>query len=148
LESKRFLKNIIIRPQQQIRLSLWGIFFCSFLFTIVLTVNMFTLINKVQLVSHILTEDRTVIEEIQRTIYQTYLYSLAMVGLLSVLFFAYMIRISHSIFGPIVPIVRFIKELQQQKYGQSYQLRKTDQLKEIMEELNKLSSELAQKEKS
>ena len=49
---------------------------------------------------------------------------------------------TYRIYGPTVPILRMIESLKQGQYGQTRHLRKTDELKNVMEGLNELSIEL------
>lgn len=49
---------------------------------------------------------------------------------------------TYRIYGPTVPILRMIESLKQGQYGQTRHLRKSDELKNVMEGLNELSIEL------
>lgn len=46
---------------------------------------------------------------------------------------------TYRIYGPTVPILRMIESLKQGQYGQTRNLRKSDELKNVMDELNELS---------
>lgn len=51
----------------------------------------------------------------------------------------------HRIYGPTVPMLKLIRELQQGHYGGERTLRKNDELQEVMAELNQLSQQLKER---
>lgn len=51
----------------------------------------------------------------------------------------------HRIYGPTVPMIKLIQDLQQGRYGSSRHLRKDDELQDVMEELNQLSQSLKER---
>jgi len=55
------------------------------------------------------------------------------------------ILVFHRIYGPVVPIVRHVKNLAQGDYASRVKLRKGDALEEIATALNELAEQLAKK---
>jgi signal transduction histidine kinase len=56
-----------------------------------------------------------------------------------------MVLITHRIFGPRVPILRMIENLKAGQYGEKKNLRKTDEMKDVMDALNSLSETLKER---
>ena len=63
----------------------------------------------------------------------------------SLLCLAVGIFVSHRVVGPLVPIRRQLETMIEGEYGRTYDLRAKDELKDIMELLNDLSTTLARR---
>ena len=56
-------------------------------------------------------------------------------------------RLSHRVYGPVVPIVRQIKQINEGNFKNRIHLRKRDELREIADALNELAQTLETKQK-
>ncbi|MBY0316654.1 MAG: hypothetical protein K2Q26_14110 [Bdellovibrionales bacterium] len=145
VKNKRFIKNLLIRPERQLKLatlmivSSYLLVLGAFLGTQIF--NYFTI--KTSLSSEAI--DPIIYEHILNSLMQSMLYPTLLCLLLILVSFVFLVKISHRFFGPIVPITAILDKLIQGDYGHTRNLRDGDELTEVMDAVNSLSKALKER---
>ncbi len=145
MKSQRKFSSIIINPKYQLKVAFY--FFAFSFITLGFLVWYFTLSikNSLSFLQKTYSIDIEVIESIQNNLSSfTNVMSLTFIGFLITVFLIWL-KISHRIFGPLVPLTRHIKELQNGNYSSRAMLREGDFLIELKDELNLLAENLENK---
>jgi HAMP domain-containing protein len=144
---RRRLRNIVLNFRVQLK---HWLYFFSLSMAVMSTVVLWGLYSFVQFlqspsfasISGMDFEIRASVVSMANEILKVTAIIFAMYGLLSLLMSLIM---THRIFGPIVPIKRFINDLKAGNYDASLTLRKHDEMKDVAEELKSLAAVLKQK---
>jgi hypothetical protein len=147
LDNRRTPKGKLIRPRQQIKYAM--VFVCGGI------IAQSAIIGTVVFLMHrsiaTLTETYHLDPEVGATIANSITNGLILTMLVAtaVAMFAilYGIKLSHRIYGPMVPFQRHIEELKNGNYKARIRLRKDDELIEIRDALNDLAITLEEKYK-
>jgi uncharacterized protein YacL len=145
---KRKWSSILIEPFRQIRFGLYMIG-CALAFMI-MTISFFIYsfykqYAQVMEIFHIV-DPEVKWDMILNDVFYSSAYILA--GLLItffLVFFWLVFRETHKIYGPLVSINRFLRELQLGNFGQRLKIRKHDELHGLVKELNNLAETLEKK---
>lgn len=147
-DKRQGLKGILIKPKQQLTFA--ALFIGGSLLTLTALIGLMviafnhtlqTLVDRNQLTAHVgfLLKDTMISPFAISILFGTFLgFGFAWWG----------IRLSHRIYGPLIPIQRHIEKLKAGEYSARMQLRKTDELTEIRDALNDLAETLERKYKS
>jgi len=147
-KNKRKISNLLAKPDQQIKIS--AFLALGFLFIILgfVGANLYLTTIKINALSSIYHLDPRDVLSINNSIWSAHVYIAILIILFSASLFLYSIRLTHTFFGPVVAINALIDELRGGEYGRTKELRKDDQLKDVMENLNRLSVALSDQGKS
>ena len=144
----RKLKNLIVNPRFQLKLSLYFIA-CG----LIIIGTMIALIYERLVTVHSLIRSGELMDfetqtEINEIMFQINEISLIGFALFIIISFAFALIVSHRIAGPVVAICEFIEELKQGNYDYSRKLRSRDELGSIMVALHELAPILKEKTRS
>lgn len=89
--------------------------------------------------------DHEVVKAMQNSVSGMLVLALGVAVILAVVSIQVGLHMSHRFYGPIIPICRHIQELQHGNYDSRIELRMTDELTEIQDELNALAEILKKK---
>lgn len=145
MKSQRKINNLIIQPKSQLRVALYffsGFYIVTGLLMIFFTFSVQKIVRFIQSTYFLDTELISFIEKYLHTFIGIVFFALVA---FSALGFLIWIRLSHRIFGPLVPLTRHIKELQSGNYSSRVKLREGDFLIELKDELNLLAENLEKK---
>jgi hypothetical protein len=142
LDERRKLKNYMLKPGFQLRLPLFILLFSfAFLLVAVMIGNLYfeqTFVTMMQTTSQ--SEYlHTIVAEQTREFRNM---ALLMLALYSVLVIVVTSIYTHRMIGPVLPITRHVKALQEGLYSHRVKLRRHDALQELVEELNELAAVL------
>lgn len=140
--NRRSIKNIMVRPKQQLRFSLALVTICCMSVILFLLVVVFQMKQTLATLALAYRLDVEVVTAIQGSLTSAVYVSLGLTAGVTALAFAVGIRLSHRIYGPIVAINRFIGSMEEGNYKSRMTLRKDDDLIEIKDALNKLAEAL------
>ena len=142
---KRSFRNYVIEPFKQVKFGIYilvictafllcsvGLIFYSFVKQYEHVMGMFNVVDP-DLQWELIINDVF----IQNGLYIISLYFIFIASLMSTVFI-----LTHRIYGPLVNINRFIKEVENGNYSCRVSLRKKDELKELAFNLNKLAESL------
>ena len=145
MKEKRSLKNIFVRPSQQLKFS--GVFLAL--------IALMTAVYVSLIIDGVLNELRNMSVEYQLPpatvshIMSSLMSAFVVIGLASIVLVVCMLVLalymSHRIYGPLVPIERLVDHLKNGDYTVRAGLRKGDEFKELMEKLNKLAANLQER---
>ncbi len=141
-QQRRQLKNVFFKPSRQIRLAMMLLagsvaLYCLYVINL-LRVNLYNL-------EEAATQFQIPVdyfESFNRSASLSVLFVSIFGLLLTLTILALGVLVSKRIYGPMVPTVRFIKELRAGNYAARGKLRKGDEFQELMDELNGLASDL------
>lgn len=145
MKSNRKLANIIVKPKQQFLVASY--FFCTFFVVTAVLIAYF--ISSIERMILVLKSTYQIDPELIIG-FEKYLTSSVWILCCSLFLFAIIgffmwLKLSHRIFGPLVPISRHINELKNGNYSSRVQLRKNDFMLELKDELNELAEKLQSK---
>ncbi|MBY0315083.1 MAG: hypothetical protein K2Q26_06165 [Bdellovibrionales bacterium] len=138
-KNQRKFKNFFIRPHQQLMLATVSSLSIIVLLLSLLFFELYTNIYNLKAMASVHEVDPDLVEEFTRHMIKSTSFIAFFILSLGFMIFFFMIKITHTFFGPLVPINRLIDELKKGNFGAKSQLRKGDQLMEVMENLNSLS---------
>lgn len=144
-ESRRQLKNFIINPKFQLRLSFYFIVTSFFVIGVMVAI-VYGKLNDVRLImanSESLGFSAQV--QISNVLYSITRITLIFLILTTCLSWVYAIVVSHRIAGPALAIRKFISQLKEGDYEGRRPLRPYDELRPIMEDLHELADILKSK---
>jgi methyl-accepting chemotaxis protein len=138
---KRSLKNIMISPKRQIRMAstfaLFGLT-CLIVVSFLFASLAWNLVPKIIAASQAGANDG-----FDMSLFYPMLGFVAAICVVSTCFtFAIAIAYGHRFYGPMVPMIRQIEAMKNGEFSKRGKLRDTDELKELMEALNDLASQL------
>jgi nitrogen fixation/metabolism regulation signal transduction histidine kinase len=144
-QNRRSVKNVFVRPREQFRLAIY------FVAAACLGIGMFTLIQY-YLMRRLVVElalaykiEAEIVGYIQNAMFSGLLFCLILCA--SCIFFAifFGVRLSHRIYGPLVPMLRHVESLQKGDYSARIKLRSGDEFQDLQTALNTLTEELQKK---
>jgi signal transduction histidine kinase len=142
MESNRNLRNILISPDRQLRMIAVVTVICGLTYLASVYFIIRHLITKLASVSsnvgsQLEFQDK-MIEAIQR--------SMVTIGIVGVVFLVLLsvglLILSHRIYGPLVPIKRFIQQIREGDYAARVSIRDEDELHDLVVELNEMAMTL------
>jgi signal transduction histidine kinase len=146
-QKQRKLKNYLIRPEKQLKVAAAA----SLLFLLVVGAfvmfNFYIALQYIQMLGSIYGIQGDMMSRVATDLTRGAIYVAVALFMVSVFLFVYAIKISHTFFGPLVPIERLVTDLRNGQYGTQAHLRKGDQLQSLADQLNELSKTLAEKHK-
>lgn len=142
MKSNRKITGIVIKPKQQFLVASY--FFCTFFVVIALLITYF--VSSIERMILVLKGTYQIDPELIAS-FEGYLNNSVWILCCSLFLFAIIgffmwLKLSHRIFGPLVPISRHITELKNGNYASRVQLRKNDFMMELKDELNQLAEKL------
>lgn len=142
MKNQRFIKNIFIRPAKQLKLITFIILssyaLVLFAFLGAQVSNYFAIKSSLSYQAI----EPALYEHILNSLLRSMIYPTVLCLFLILVSFLALVKISHNFFGPIVPICAILHQLIEGNYGQTRNLRKNDELTEIMDAVNILSKTL------
>lgn len=142
LNNRRSVKNILVKPRQQLKYAFFVFGAGLFMLVGFLTLFVSTIGQTMHTFGSIYGIERTLIEQVSRPLTVTLLIMVGFSAFLGVLAFVCGVVASHRLFGPMVPIMRQIENLRQGNYSARGKLRDKDEFHELMGALNDLAGEL------
>ena len=143
--NQRSAKNILIRPRQQLRLAVVFFSASSALLTVYVILVLTSLMSTIATIVH----QYSLPPDVLPTLLNSLQWSVIFVGLFGVVLTLSMlamgVMLSHRIFGPQIPISALVSKLKDGDYSARAHLRKDDEFKELVAELNGLAETLQSK---
>jgi len=142
LDERRKARNFLVKPVVQLQLPLF-VLLLSVLF-VLLTLMLGNLYFEQTFVTMMATTSQT---EYLQTIISEQTREFRSMALLMLVVYAVLIVVvtvvyTHRLIGPVLPIMRQVKALQEGRYAQRVTLRRDDTLKDLAGELNELAAVL------
>ena len=141
-KKRRPIIGLFIRPNSQLRYALGGVALIVFAIIAMALVLANSIVTSLDLLSSAGQFDEAAAELIKRSLY----YGIAGISVMTVCLGIYsfwaVIRFTHRVYGPVVPILRAINEFNNGNFDARIQLRKSDELNEVAEALNNLAKNL------
>lgn len=145
MKSKRQLSTIIINPKQQLRVVVYFLITFTAVTASLMWYFIASMKNTLLSLQTMYAIDSELIDFLGKYLYSfigVLIFSMTVCCLIGIIIW---LRLSHRIFGPLVPISRHIVELQNGNYSSRVQLRKDDFMVELKDELNLLAEKLEKK---
>jgi signal transduction histidine kinase len=148
VQSNRKISNFLISRNLQLRYWLFNFSFSVITGAIIITIFMWWLktlaeaAGKVNQVNDVF-QTYFVMAEAMPALIIAVVVALVIIGVVSLIF---TIIMTHSVFGPVVAIRRFIDHLKRGLYDREFRLRKRDELKTVAKELDELRQILYKKQ--
>lgn len=142
MKSKRSSKNLIISPKHQVRIAFYFVFLFSLAFISLILYFSYSIRGMVFFIRQTYEVDSDLVlyfENYLKSFMWTILINFICVTAVGFLIW---LKVSHRIFGPLVPISRHIRELQQGNYSSRVHLRKDDFMLDLKDDLNILAETL------
>lgn len=139
---KRRWRNLLIDPSFQIKQ--WALFLSYFLVVVFLLVGYLSArLTQTFTALAVRSQDIQGAELIFEALIKEMIYFFGG-SLIFLIVSSFVVSIihTHRVAGPQVSILRLIRKLKDGEYGEQFKLRKSDELQEIMKELNELSLKL------
>lgn len=136
---QRKLKNLLVTPRFQLKLSLYYVVTGVLFFGIVMGIAWHKLAQVRQLMNDNPTMSYHIQSQVNDLMFQVIEFTLAgfVVYIIASTLFA--LIMSHRIAGPVVAITAYIEQLKQGNYDDQRKLRPNDELNEIMDALQELA---------
>lgn len=142
---QRYLKNILLRPEFQLRYSFYFVGMTLLIMGGVFLLFLLSLRDMIQTISVVYNIEPQIIGAIQDSLKIAAFTTIAVAALFGLISVSFGIILTHRLVGPMIPIRRIIEQLTQGEYGVQGRLRTKDDYQEVMAELNRLSTTLAER---
>ncbi|HRK08332.1 MAG TPA: hypothetical protein PLZ57_11230 [Pseudobdellovibrionaceae bacterium] len=143
--NKRSAKNILLRPDFQLRYSFYFVGSTLVIMGGVFLLFLFSLKDMLKTLAVVYRIEPDVMVAINSSLQTATVTTVAVAIVFGVISFSLGVVLSHRLVGPMVPIRRLINQLADGEYGRSGRLREKDDFQEVMADLNRLSQLLAEK---
>lgn len=138
----RSMRNILLHPEFQLKYSFYFVGFTVLIMGGVFLVFLLSLQDIVNTLAVAYRIEPEIIAAIQDSIRVATLSTIFSGALFCLISISLGIILTHRLIGPMVPIRRLIQQLHDGEYGSQGKLRKRDDFKEVMNDLNELSLRL------
>jgi hypothetical protein len=142
---KRNIRNILLRPGFQLKYSFYFVGMTLFLMGGVFLLFLLSLADMLSTLAVVYRIEPEVIGAIQDSLRTATITTVIVGALFGVVSVSLGIILTHRLVGPMVPIRRLIQQLLDGQYGAQANLRSKDDFQDIMGDLNRLSSKLAER---
>lgn len=142
---RRSMKNILLRPDFQLKYSFYFVGTTLIIMGAVFLLFLISLEDAVEALAKVYSIDAGVIGALQGSIKTATLTTIVVAVVFGLISFSLGIILTHRLVGPMVPIQRLIQQLIGGEYGVQSRLRTKDDYQEIMNDLNTLSTKLAER---
>lgn len=140
---QRSMKNILLRPDFQLKYSFYFVGMTLVTMGAVFLLFLLSLEDMVSTLAVVYRIEPEVIGAIQQSLRTATYTTVAVAVLFGVISISLGIVLTHRLIGPMIPIRRVIRQLNNGEYGAQGRLRTKDDYQEVMAELNQLSVTLA-----
>lgn len=141
----RKLKNLLIAPRFQFKLSLYYIFSGLVIITVMIGLIYQRLLVVQNIMNDVTQMGVSMIGQVNEIMFEIVQISLGGFSAFIIFSFVFALVISHRIAGPVVAIKAFIDELKKGNYDYSRRLRPRDELGDVMDALHELAPILKEK---
>ena len=145
MKQQRSLKNLFVRPAQQLKFSALLLGLVSLLAWIFVCLILGGVLNEIQMMNIEYQLPPDAVGHVKHLVITT----VVVIGIASVIVIFGLVLIavtmSHKIFGPLIPIEKLIEQLRMGNYTARGALRKGDHMTELMENLNQLGRKLQER---
>lgn len=142
---RRTIRGHLIQPKKQFKYAIVFMGGGTLMLTLFIGVALYYLDQTAVALEAAYRLDHEVVKAMQNSVSGMLVLALGVAVILSVVSIQVGMHMSHRFYGPIVPICRHIEELKNGNYQARIQLRQTDELTEIQDELNALAEILEKK---
>lgn len=143
--NQRSMKNILLRPEFQLKYSFYFVGMTLVMMGAVFILFLFSLEDMVATLAIVYRIEPEVVGAIQQSLKTATFTTITVAILFGVISVSLGIILTHRLVGPMVPIRRLIRQLNDGEYGVQGRLRTKDDYQEVMNELNQLSKTLGEK---
>lgn len=142
---QRSMKNILLRPEFQLKYSFYFVGMTLVTMGAVFLLFLLSLEDMIATLATIYRIEPEVIGAIQQSLRTATFTTIAVALLFGIISVSLGIILTHRLVGPMVPIRRLIRQLNNGEYGVQARLRTKDDYQEVMSELNQLSVTLMER---
>ncbi len=143
--NQRSMKNILLRPDFQLKYSFYFVGMTLVMMGAVFLLFLLSLEDMISTLAIVYRIEPEVIGAIQQSLKTATFTTITVAVLFGVISVSLGIILTHRLVGPMVPIRRLIRQLNDGEYGVQGRLRTKDDYQEVMNELNQLSKTLVTK---
>lgn len=141
----RSMKNILLRPEFQLKYSFYFVGMTLVTMGAVFLLFLLSLEDMIATLAVVYRIEPEVIGAIQQSLRTATFTTIAVAALFGIISVSLGIILTHRLVGPMVPIRRLIRQLNNGEYGVQGRLRTKDDYQEVMAELNQLSNTLLER---
>lgn len=143
--NQRSMKNILLRPEFQLKYSFYFVGMTLVMMGLVFLLFLLSLEDMISTLAVVYRIEPDVIGAIQTSLRTATFTTITVAVLFGIISVSLGIILTHRLVGPMVPIRRLIRQLNDGEYGVQGRLRTKDDYQEVMNELNQLSITLGEK---
>jgi signal transduction histidine kinase len=139
MDTKRDFRNILISPDRQLRMIALVTFVCGMTYLASVYYIIKHLISELAMASSAIGSQMDFQDKMIMAI-QHSMFSIGVVGVVLIVLLAVgLLILSHRIYGPLVPIKRFIQQIREGDYAARVSIRDEDELHDLVVELNEMA---------
>ncbi|MDX9731188.1 MAG: hypothetical protein RBT63_05405 [Bdellovibrionales bacterium] len=142
---QRSMKNILLRPQFQLKYSFYFVGMTLVTMGTVFLLFLLSLDDMITTLAVRYSIEPEIIAAIQQSLKTATFTTISVAGLFGAISISLGIILTHRLVGPMIPIRRLIRQLEEGEYGKQGALRSKDDYQEVMSDLNLLSQKLAER---
>lgn len=142
---QRSMKNILLRPEFQLKYSFYFVGTTLVIMGAVFLLFLLSLEDMISTLAVVYRIEPEVIGAIQQSLKTATFTTIAVALIFGLISISLGIILTHRLIGPMIPIRRLIRQLNDGEYGVQGRLRTKDDYQEIMNDLNQLSNSLSTK---
>ena len=142
---QRSMKNILLRPEFQLKYSFYFVGMTLVMMGSVFLLFLLSLEDMISTLAVVYRIEPDVIGAIQNSLKTATFTTITVAILFGIISVSLGIILTHRLIGPMIPIRRLIRQLNDGEYGVQGRLRTKDDYQEVMNELNQLSKTLSEK---